>query len=140
MENPKIDEQDVCKSCGICCDGTLFGYVKLRAADDEGSYSELGLSGGKGRLQFDQPCSALKFNGDCGIYPDRPCSCREFSCKLLKRFRKGELTREDVTGFIELARKHKSELVEKARETGEFSDSQLKVFRLVIEHIESDLF
>jgi len=29
------EEQSICKSCGFCCDGTLFGHVDLRADDEQ---------------------------------------------------------------------------------------------------------
>jgi len=89
-------------------------------------------------LRFDQPCAAFKINGECAVYSDRPCACRDFFCKLLNRFRKGEISRSDAKDIIELAKQSKSELVSKAQETGEFSDSQLKVFHRVVERIEND--
>src|SRR4051794_28716191 len=85
------DELEVlCRSCGLCCDGSLFDSVLL---DPE----ELAVARGKRLVvlprgnAFDQPCSALSKadNGcACSIYRDRPRSCRAFACRLYERHRR----------------------------------------------------
>ena len=35
--------EDLCRACGLCCDGTLFDVVKLEADDDARRLSNLGL-------------------------------------------------------------------------------------------------
>lgn len=79
----------LCQSCGLCCDGSLFGRVPLLRA-------EVPLAR-KHRLHvvpsgtaMEQPCAALandESNRTCRAYEDRPAACRAFDCALLARHR-----------------------------------------------------
>jgi Fe-S-cluster containining protein len=82
----------LCQSCGLCCDGSLFGRVALEP--DEILVARKRrlrvLASGKG---FEQPCAALAALGagesrTCSIYLDRPRSCRRFVCRLHERHRR----------------------------------------------------
>jgi Fe-S-cluster containining protein len=91
-DKPTDAVSQLCRNCGLCCNGVLFADVELRAGDDPGRLAELGLLlGMKGsKLAFAQPCTC--FDGKlCGIYRDRPKRCRTFECGLLKRVQAGEL-------------------------------------------------
>ena len=83
----------LCPSCGLCCDSSLFADVELRASDNPARLSRLGLTLLKKTrftTAFAQPCAC--FDGKlCGIYGDRPKRCRTFECGLLKRVAAGEL-------------------------------------------------
>lgn len=83
----------LCTQCGLCCDGTLFADVELRAGDDAKRLTKLGLTlhrKGKSKRAFAQPCAC--FDGTlCTIYADRPKRCRWFECGLLKRVEAGEM-------------------------------------------------
>ena len=84
----------LCPNCGLCCDGTLFADVELRAGDDAKRLARLGLSlkkKGQVKIAFTQPCAC--FDGTlCKIYGDRPKRCRLFECGLLKQLNAGEIT------------------------------------------------
>ncbi|HTR42852.1 MAG TPA: YkgJ family cysteine cluster protein [Pseudomonadales bacterium] len=101
-----IDAVDqLCTQCGLCCDGTLFADVELRAGDDAKRLKKLGLSiykkedeaehedekdFKKVKKAFVQPCAC--FDGRlCKIYGERPGHCRLFECGLLKRVNAGEM-------------------------------------------------
>jgi uncharacterized protein len=83
----------LCPNCGLCCDGTLFADVELRADDDAKRLAKLGLSvkkKGRVKVAFKQPCAC--FDGKfCKIYGDRPKHCRLFECGLLKKVNVGEM-------------------------------------------------
>jgi Fe-S-cluster containining protein len=83
----------LCPNCGLCCDGTLFADVELRAGDDAKRLEKLGLSAetkGKVKIAFAQPCAC--FDGKlCEIYGERPKHCRMFECGLLKKVNAGEM-------------------------------------------------
>ena len=83
----------LCPNCGLCCDGTLFADVELRAGDDAKRLEKLGLSvkkKGKVKIAFAQPCAC--FNGKlCKIYGERPKHCQLFECGLLKKVNAGEM-------------------------------------------------
>lgn len=82
--------ETLCRSCGLCCDGSLFGCVTLDPEELPGAR--------KNRLRvlqrgnaFEQRCSALSMRGaqcTCSIYSDRPRSCRAFTCRLYDRQRR----------------------------------------------------
>ena len=76
--------ETLCKSCGLCCDGSLFGRVPLEPGERDAAR--------KNRLRvvasgasFEQPCAA--FAGTCRAYDDRPRACRAFVCRLHERHR-----------------------------------------------------
>ncbi len=82
----------LCQSCGLCCDGSLFGRVPLDPVEVEDMRRRRlrVLDGDKG---FEQPCSALSevtASGTarvCAIYDTRPRACREFACRLFEKHR-----------------------------------------------------
>jgi hypothetical protein len=84
----------LCQSCGMCCDGSLFGRVRLAPEEVEGARRR-GLrvlpSGGS----LEQPCAALVTSPSgagptriCSAYDERPQSCRAFACRLYERHRR----------------------------------------------------
>jgi Fe-S-cluster containining protein len=83
----------LCQSCGLCCDGSLFGRVRLEAEEVEPARKRRlrVLDSGKG---FEQACSALAgLEGEsgrriCSIYSARPRACRTFVCRLHERHRR----------------------------------------------------
>lgn len=68
-------DQDLCLSCGMCCDGTLFWAVPIDPEDVAPVKVDA-----EGYLR--QPCAC--FNGRCTIYSKRPAACRGFECGVLK--------------------------------------------------------
>jgi len=92
-----IDETDesqaniLFKSCGLCCNGNLFIWVKLRPAELDPAEA-LGMyvfRSDPNQRGFSQPCPLWK--GQCTIYtsPHYPRACRSYKCKLLKEMLAG---------------------------------------------------
>nr|WP_283773431.1 YkgJ family cysteine cluster protein [Altererythrobacter sp. KTW20L] len=82
----------MCRSCGMCCDNTMFGRVivtqweavKLRARGiDVTTYDD-------GERSFAQPCPRLSGDG-CGIYKSRPHTCRSYVCETINALRAGHI-------------------------------------------------
>jgi hypothetical protein len=76
----------LCRSCGLCCNGGLFAWVKLRPAELN-PIEELGVKvfrSDPNQRGFSQPCPLWK--GECTIYNSAqyPHACRAYNCKLLK--------------------------------------------------------
>jgi Fe-S-cluster containining protein len=76
----------LCRSCGMCCDGSLFGRVDLQP-DEIDPARRRGLSVLESGKAFEQPCVALAppapcAERACAIYAARPRSCRRFTCRL----------------------------------------------------------
>jgi uncharacterized protein len=76
----------LCKSCGLCCSGHLFTWVRLAAVELNPSQA-LGLNvirSDPRQRGFTQPCPL--WQGQCTIYtsPNYPHVCGTYKCKLLK--------------------------------------------------------
>lgn len=80
----------------MCCDGTLFAWVRLEP--NELAWAQrlrLPLIDKGENQAFVQRCAC--FDGArCSEYADRPTRCRSYRCKLLKRVEAGETTLEDA--------------------------------------------
>lgn len=77
----------LCKSCGLCCSGHLFAWVRLNAPE-LGPVEKLGVTvirDDPHQRGFNQPCPL--WNGTCTVYtsPDYPRSCGRYKCKVLRR-------------------------------------------------------
>jgi len=84
--------QALCRSCGLCCDGTLFATVPVRETDNIAAMAAAGIeveTRAAGRC-FTQPCAAHT-GRSCRVYDARPSECREFRCKLLIDRESGEV-------------------------------------------------
>lgn len=70
------ESSSICLACGLCCDGTLIGFVQLNPDEKPklgGLFDENGI--------FIQPCK--KYCNGCTIYEERPIQCGLFKCGLL---------------------------------------------------------
>src|SRR5580658_3789285 len=83
-ESRDLELTALCQSCGLCCDGSLFGRVRLESSEVESARRHRLLVVANGK-SFEEPCTALvKRDTDhhCSIYAERPESCRRFVCEL----------------------------------------------------------
>jgi hypothetical protein len=91
---------DLCRSCGLCCNGILFDYVPVEEAEID-ELAELGFAirrDEEGAARFDHPCP--KFCGECAVYSKRPASCRRYRCELLKKFEAGQVSFADAKRIV----------------------------------------
>jgi Fe-S-cluster containining protein len=93
---PDSSSGALCRSCGLCCDGTLFGDVTLDGGDPRPPLEAAGivLQEREGATSFTQPCAAFR-DRCCQVYPDRPMNCRHYRCVLLKQCESGEVSWEE---------------------------------------------
>lgn len=85
----RIDDElgALCRACGMCCDGSLFGRVGLQPGEVPIARRH-GLRVLERGGAFEQPCPAFDGSGaGCTIYAERPQACRVFRCKLFERHR-----------------------------------------------------
>lgn len=91
----------ICLSCGLCCDGTLFGATDIDQDDArvalEQSHAIFLTDGSVVRAQ--QPCPAL-YQGSCSIYEQRPSVCRSFECALLIQVTNGRTSEQEALDII----------------------------------------
>ena len=52
------DSLNICLSCGLCCDGTLIGYVKLGSKELPALRELLNIEEEGGKGFFLQPCKS----------------------------------------------------------------------------------
>jgi hypothetical protein len=98
----------LCQACGLCCDGSLFGRVDLEPGEVDRARA-LRLRVIESGKSFEQPCSALargtrEGQRTCGIYEDRPASCRRFECRLHEKLRREGGSLEEPLAVVRRAR------------------------------------
>lgn len=102
----------LCKSCGLCCTGHLFIWVRLNA-NELNSAQALGLNvirSDPRQRGFTQPCPL--WAGDCTVYasPGYPRQCRSYQCKLLKKLMGENIPLPESLNIIEQAKRLITEL------------------------------
>lgn len=99
--------ENICVECGMCCDGTMFGYAELNDGDDAAALTTAGLRivGNGEQSGFQLPCPRL-VSCACTMYVDRPSPCRAYKCALLLDHESGEVStaaaREIIARTMEL--------------------------------------
>lgn len=97
-----LDEQQLCKKCGLCCNGTLFGSVRLTDEDMQHITEHIpDLIIQDSKKPFKQPCRYYQ-GKSCSIYSGwRPNACSTFVCKLLIRYRQKKISFTEAINVIE---------------------------------------
>jgi uncharacterized protein len=136
--------EELCRACGLCCDGTLFDLVKLEASDDARKLKELGLpvmvSRGKVAVaRFPQPCSALCADRTCGVYAHRPWQCRAFECRVFKDAKAGRISYAAAVRVVQKARRQADKVRRLLRELGDTDEHRAlgERFHRTTERLES---
>lgn len=123
---PVKPAEDLCRTCGMCCDGTLFDLVRLEPGDDARRLARLGLpiAPGRGRqaARFPQPCAALCADGSCRLYADRPGQCRAFECRLLQEAKAGRVSFAAAARRVATARRRAEQVRRLLRALGDHDE------------------
>lgn len=101
-----MSAKDLCLSCGVCCDGTLFTYVPV-SEDPPEQLAAAGLrveTPDDAEPQFPLPCQAWR-GGCCQVYDLRPKVCREFRCRLLRKYEQEKISWSDATEIVRRAQR-----------------------------------
>ena len=137
-ETNELPGMILCKSCGLCCSGHLFAWVKLRSPELV-PLESLGVHVLREPRQrgFSQPCPL--WNGECTIYasPHYPRACKTYKCKLLKQVLDESVTLPEALTVVQKAKEMTQE-VELL-----LSPSNRNLRERLVEHIEqgkADLF
>lgn len=87
---PSDPASALCLSCGLCCDGGLFGWVALTPGDRD----RLQAHGLEGPERLPHPCPHYS-TPSCTIYAVRPTQCSNYRCEVFKAFEGGTI--DEVT-------------------------------------------
>jgi hypothetical protein len=92
----------LCQSCGLCCDGTLFAFVTLTAAEAESLHErDLAIeSRANGVFRLHQRCGALR-GKTCSVYERRPAACSAYVCLLAQALAQGEVGLAEARELVE---------------------------------------
>ncbi|MHB8055619.1 MAG: YkgJ family cysteine cluster protein [Candidatus Aminicenantales bacterium] len=93
-------EQALCRSCGLCCDGTLFAWVPLKTREKDFTGGPVTAGPAEGQFKFKLPCRHHR-DDICQIYQAvRPEICLGFKCKLMHRYHGGGLSFDQAAPVI----------------------------------------
>lgn len=154
MDSNMVDNEnevsDLCVSCGMCCDGTLFEKGAIRNEKDRETADHLGMGTFEFRdkLFFTMPC--CHFSSYCTVYESvRPNICSEFFCVPLKKYQKGEHTFEDAQQQVQGLLEYRNKLLKAASQFSETRNLNIKELKTKLElasgdsekvHVYKDLF
>lgn len=99
---PPVIEQDLCTSCGMCCDGTMFDHVQVKPDEQTRLAEHFTLHRNATGAVFDQPCPHARHQR-CMIYELRPHTCRTYRCTTLTAFQADEITHAEAVRRIDEA-------------------------------------
>jgi len=139
MAGSEKDVSELCMSCGLCCDGTLFPYGFIRDRADQRVAEDLGLpvTEFKDKLFFNLPCRC--FSGCCVAYDKpRPYTCSTFFCPPLKRYHRGEQSFEDTESEVRLFREHRDKMLKIASQFPELADLHFRALKNFLEDSGED--
>lgn len=99
---PENKGSDLCKSCGLCCNGVVCDIVVISPSQDRTfarrHADRLIVASGSDRGWLALPCPA--FDGLCSQYAVRPLDCQVFKCKLLDNVLAGQTTLQSARGIV----------------------------------------
>ncbi len=105
------DLSNICVPCGLCCDGTLIGFVELSSEELPIMRELMDIEEADGKGFIIHPCNSL--SDGCNIYSNRPKQCDIFKCKLLKSFERKELDFYSAIEIVDLIKQQKIDIEKK---------------------------
>jgi uncharacterized protein len=130
LNSPEVS--DICVTCGMCCDGTLFAKAVLSKDDtapDEQNIQkaknlQMTILEENGKYFFRLPCHL--FDKKCTVYDkERPKVCGVFFCTPLKRYQADTLSLDAAAKIISNTRHINNELKKTIAQYPEFADKSI---------------
>ena len=121
---------NICLHCGLCCDGTLIGFVELNKEELPAIKEIMEIEEAEGNGIFFLPCCNLGANG-CIIYAKRPQNCDNFNCRLLKSVENTELKFELAVKIISEVKQKKGIIEAQIDALGFELQSQSFYFKII---------
>ncbi|MEJ8802617.1 YkgJ family cysteine cluster protein [Pontibacter sp. H249] len=106
-----IDSTNICLACGLCCTGTLIGFVQLNSEELPVVRKLMDIEEASNDGVFLQPCN--KYCDGCTIYLDRPKQCASYKCELLKSVERKEVDFKSAVEIVDVVKQKKSAIEER---------------------------
>ena len=90
---------DLCLSCGLCCDGAIFSSAALGEPATAPGVALAGVKLVDGGRGFHLPCPS-HVDRRCQVYLDRPLVCRTYRCQLLKSLDRDKINFDDALAIV----------------------------------------
>ena len=123
---------DLCVSCGMCCDGSIFSYAPLDPGETfdkvDLDYSENGVA------EIPLPCSC--FEGKCTVYDVRPSICRTYLCDTAYDLKRGRIDLKTAQTRIELLRE-KVDFIRKHKD--DYARPMVQIHKEIVQEYKSNL-
>jgi Fe-S-cluster containining protein len=102
---------DLCTECGLCCAGLFFDVAPLEEHEIAlAGRLRLPLACNQHHDAFRLPCPCLE-ERRCAVYDkERPSVCASYECGLLRRFKAGEVPRDEALARVRRATARADEL------------------------------
>lgn len=102
MNNFSNKSEDLCISCGLCCQGVFHSYAYIYNKKDiqfvKDINAEISYLDDDNLNAFPLPC--LAFDKICTVYLSRPSVCYEHKCDLLKNYENKKISFEKSMNMI----------------------------------------
>jgi|GEM_PF-2487486 len=137
--NNENEISDLCVSCGMCCDGTLFKRATVFGEEDRILANDLGLNAFdlNNQIFFKLPCSY--FSGCCTIYArPRPGICSAFFCNPIRKYQNGEQTFDDARQQVRSLLQYRAELLKIASQFPEIKNLDFEGLKSMLEDASED--
>jgi uncharacterized protein len=105
------DSTNICLSCGLCCEGTLIGFVQVGREELPLLRDVIDIENTNGDGFFLQPCN--NYCDGCTIYSRRPKQCAKFECGLLKSFEQKEVDFDSALEIINVVKQTQNDIESK---------------------------
>ena len=105
------DSTNICLSCGLCCEGTVIGFVQVGREELPLLRDVIDIENTNGDGFFLQSCK--KYCDGCTIYSRRPKQCDKFECGLLKSFNQKEVNFDSALEIINVVKQKQNDIESK---------------------------
>ncbi|WP_062543059.1 YkgJ family cysteine cluster protein [Rufibacter tibetensis] len=105
------DASNLCLSCGLCCEGTVIGFVQVGREELPLLRDLIDVENTTGDGFFLQPCK--KYCDGCTIYARRPKQCAKFECGLLKSLDQKKLSFDSAIEVVKEVKQLKTTIESK---------------------------
>jgi len=92
---------ELCQSCGVCCNGSLFP-VMLVDPNEADNFTRIRINRGYHMVSQEGGCEKLEECGLCALADTRPRTCKTFKCNLLHELGEGEIELPLAKGIVKL--------------------------------------